>query len=83
MAHDAERAVDAGAEDLLGAAGELGQRAEDLLEEGLDPEGLQELTGAALRPLAVNAIRMVAFAVLFVGLSIVANLVLFPLGLVN
>ena len=71
------------AEDLLGAAGELGQRAEDLLEEGLDQEGLQELTGAALRPLAVNAIRMVAFAVLFVGLSIVANLALSTLGLVN
>ena len=35
------------------------------------------------RPLAVNAIRMVAFAVLFVGLSIVANLVLSTLGLVN
>ena len=75
-------------EDLLGAAEELTQdlrdAAEDLLPEDLDAQGLAgELADAALRPLAENAIRMVVFAVLFVTLSLLANVLLSALGLVN
>ena len=75
-------------EDLMGSAEGLSQElqaaAEELLPEDLDPEALaEEFADAALRPLALNAIRMVTFAVLFVGLSLVANLLLSMLGLVN
>lgn len=62
--------------------------ARELVPEMLDPSEmaqdlLQGITQSALRPLIINAISMVGFVILFSLFSILANILLASLGVIN
>ena len=86
--------IAAGPEDLLssledaldGARDVLGDAADGLLPGGDPAEEsslAEDLADVTLRPLMVNAIQMVTFAVVFAVLSLLANVMLSTLGLVR
>lgn len=60
----------------------------DLLPENLDPQEfaddlIDDLTDATLRPLMISAISMIGFVAVFAILSLLANILLSALGIIN
>ncbi|MCI8648707.1 MAG: hypothetical protein HFG20_01150 [Anaerotruncus sp.] len=72
-----------GLEGLLPENFDLEELAEDLLPEDMLDGLAEELEEATIRPLAISAISMVGFVVLFTILSILANMLLSALGIIN
>lgn len=72
------------AEDAAGSLDFL----EKLAPEGINPQGLaddliDDIAQAALRPVMIGAIGMISFAILFALLSMLANILLSALGIIN
>lgn len=75
-------------DDGLGALESGLDSVKELLPDEFDPQALadglvDELADATLRPLMISAIGMIGFVLLFSILSIVANILLSTLGIVN
>lgn len=75
-------------DDGLGALESGLDSMKEMLPDEFDPQALadgivEELADATLRPLMVSAIGMIGFVLLFSILSIIANILLSTLGIVN
>ncbi len=71
-------------DDLKRLAQELPEELERLLPEGIGPERLvKEIADNTLRPVLVKAIGTVSFVVIFAVLSMLSNLLLSMLGIIN
>ncbi len=73
-----------GLDDLKRLAQELPEELEQLLPEGIGPEEIvKEIADNTLRPVLIKAIGTVSFVVIFAALSMLSNLLLSMLGVIN